>query len=104
MANLHNDVLVLIETLSLNRNDYENSWDMYMDANEDREIDMLMDEHIYHTRDELVEWVCTGYLDYLDMACAEDAEDDELILLKDAHMLYLQYVAYNAVVYAFFNV
>jgi hypothetical protein len=37
------------------------------------------------------------------MACEKDGEDYEMILLQDAHMLYLQYVAYNAVVYAYFN-
>ncbi len=101
--NLHDDILELLETQSLNANDYESHWDMYMDANDDTQIDMLMDEHLYKTRDELVAWVCDGYLEYLDHACAEDKEDDEMILLQDAHMLYLQYVAYNAVVYAYFN-
>ena len=105
MSNLHDAVVELLETQSLSRHDYDSEWEMYMDANEDTHIDMLMDEHLYKTRDELVKWVCDGNLEYLDMACEEDAEDDEMILLQDAHMLYLQYVAFNAVVdiYDYFN-
>ena len=108
MSNLHDAVLELIETQSLSRHDYETVWEMYDDVNFDTHIDMLIDEHLYQTRDALVKWVCDGNLEYLDMACEEmaceeDAEDDEMILLQDAHMLYLQYVAYNTVfvVYAY---
>tara|TARA_R110000796_G_scaffold41479_6_gene102654 strand:- start:476 stop:796 length:321 start_codon:yes stop_codon:yes gene_type:complete len=105
MSNLHDAVLELIETQSLHPYDYDSAWEMYMDANEDGEIDALLDARAIETRDGLVKWVCDGNLEYLDMACEEDAEDDEMILLKDAHLLYLQYVAFNAVVdiYDYFN-
>ena len=108
MSNLHDAVLELIETQSLNPNDYESQWSMYDDANDDTQIDMLMDEHLYKTRDELVKWVCNGYLEYLDSACDEAwggnrSEGSELRLLQDAHMMYLQYVAYNAVAAVFHN-
>jgi hypothetical protein len=76
---------------------------MYMDANFDTSIDMLIDEHIYQTRDALVKWVCDGNLEYLDMACSEEVYDDPIWIMQQAHMLYLQYVAYNTVfvVYAY---
>ena len=109
MSNLHDAVLELIETQSLSRHDYETVWAMYMDVNFDTHIDMLIDEHLYQTRDALVKWVCAGYLEYLDMACEEDAEyshgtiTEAIILLQDAHMLYLHEVAFSAVVYAYYN-
>ena len=102
--NLHDDILELLETQSLNANDYESHWDMYMDANDDTQIDMLMDDHLYKTRDELVKWVCDGNLEYLDTACADSQADHPLTLLRDANGMYLHEVAFNAVVYAYFNV
>ena len=103
MSNLSDAVLELIETQSINPADYETVWEMYDDVNFDTHIDMLIDEHLYQTRDALVKWVCDGNFKYLDMACEEDAEDDEMILLQDAHMLYLSEVAFNTVfvVYAY---
>ncbi len=106
MSNLHDAVLELIETQSLNPADYETVWAMYDDVNFDTHIDMLIDEHLYQTRDALVKWVCDGKFKYLDMACEEEtAEDDEMLLLQDAHLLYLHEVAFNTVfvVYAYYN-
>tara|TARA_R110002167_G_scaffold38902_6_gene120589 strand:+ start:499 stop:837 length:339 start_codon:yes stop_codon:yes gene_type:complete len=109
MSNLHDAVLELIETQSINPADYETVWEMYDDVNFDTHIDMLIDEHLYQTRDALVKWVCDGNLEYLDRACDEDAEyshdtnTEAMLLLQQAHMLYLHEVAFNTVfvVYAY---
>ena len=104
MSNLHDAVLELIETQSINPADYDSAWGMYMDANSFGEIDILIDARAIKNRDELVKWVCDGNLEYLDMACADSQVDHPLTLLRDANVMYLHEVAFNAVVYAYFNV
>ena len=103
MSNLHNAVLELIETQSLNPNDYETVWEMYDDVNVDTHIDMLIDEHLYQTRDALVKWVCDGNLEYLDRACSEEVYDDPIWIMQQAQIMILTEVAFSAVVYAYFN-
>ena len=104
MSNLHDEVLELIETQSISRHDYDSAWEMYMEANSFGEIDILIDARAIKNRDELVKWVCDGNLEYLDTACADSQADHPLTLLRDANGMYLHEVAFNAVVYAYFNV
>lgn len=109
MSNLHDAVLELIEMQSIHPDDYDSAYDMYDDVNEDGEIDALLDARAIETRDGLVKWVCDGNLEYLDISCDEDAEyspgksTNEMILLKDAHLLYLQYGVYEAIFRTYFN-
>ena len=100
---MHSDVIELLEMQSLDPSDYENHWDMYKDADSDGEINAIMEDYFCGNRDKLVAWVCSGYLEYLDMACSADSELDSKRLLVNAHELYLQYVAQNAVAYYFHN-
>jgi hypothetical protein len=99
MEPLHKAVLELLEKQSLNPDDYISPAGMYKDSNCASEIDALIGFHVYTTRDDLVQWVCAGYLEYLDMAIYEYySEDDAVIIMCSAHEIYLNHVAYNAVV------
>ena len=103
VTNLRDEVLELIETHSINPADYETVWEMYDNVNFDTHIDMLIDDHLYQTRDALVKWVCDGNFKYLDRACSEEVYDDPIWIMQQAQILYLSEVAFDTVfvVYAY---